>query len=261
MKFEIDLTGRTALVTGGGHGVGRATSEMLASVGAHVLVNDYYADRAAEVSEAIGASGGTAEPLPFDVTDFQAAHEAVQNKPVDILINNAGHAGTSSYTMKMFHESSRDEWDRFTGVNFFGPMNCVHACVPHMIGSGWGRIINVVSDAGRSGESRLALYSASKAGAAGFTRAIARELGRYFITANNVSLGTLNTYGRAEGGDQDEFGTHQPPAEKERLRAYIIRRVGRAEDPAAMITFLASPLADWISGQTFPVNGGFTVNQ
>jgi len=259
VNFEIDLSGKTALVTGGGHGVGEVTGEMLASVGARVLVNDYYAERAESVAAKIRGSGADAEALPFDVTDFDAVHRAVEGKSVDILINNAGNAGTSNYTMTMFHESSRDEWDRFVGVNFFGPMNCVHACTPHMIKANWGRIITVISDAGRWGEPRLAVYAAAKSGAGGFTRAIARELGRYMVTANNVALGTINTF-----GDQMAMAERPPETEEarqRRLRPYIIRRIGEPEDPAAMITFLASPLANWITGQTYPVNGGYTVNQ
>lgn len=259
MNFEIDLSGKTALVTGGGHGVGETTCEMLASVGARVLVNDYVAEKAIAVAEKINATGATAEPLPFDVTDFDAVHAAVADEPVDILVNNAGNAGTSNYTLNLFHESPRDEWDRFIGVNLFGPMNCVHACAPHMIERNWGRIITVVSDAGRWGESRLAVYSAAKAGAAGFTRAIARELGRHMITANNVALGTIDTFGMHT--PDEEMTPEMEAAQKQRLRPYIIRRIGEPEDPAAMITFLASPLADWITGQTYPVNGGYTVNQ
>ena len=258
MNFEINLSGKTALVTGGGHGVGEATSEMLASVGAKILVNDYYADRAEAVAEKIRATGAAAEPLPFDVTDFDAVHQAVDGRGVDILINNAGHAGTSNYTMNMFHESSRDEWDRFVGVNLFGPMNCVHACAPHMVSENWGRILTVVSDAGRSGEPRLAVYSAAKAGAAGFSRAIAKELGRYLITANSVALGTVDTLGLK---DLDSETPEMQEAQAKRLRPYIIRRLGEPEDPAALMTFLASPLASWITGQTFPVNGGYTINQ
>jgi NAD(P)-dependent dehydrogenase (short-subunit alcohol dehydrogenase family) len=259
MNLEIDLSGKTALVTGGGHGVGETTSQMLASVGAKVLVNDYYPDRAESVAENIRATGAKAQPLPFDVTDFDAVHQAVEGTNVDILVHNAGNAGTSNYTLNMFHESPRGEWDRFIGVNFFGPMNCVRACAPHMIQTHWRRIITVVSDAGRWGEPRLAVYSASKAGAAGFTRAIARELGRHMVTANNVALGTINTFSDTTAGTQTT--PEMQEARKQRLRPYIIRRIGEPEDPAAMITFLASPLAGWITGQTYPVNGGYTVNQ
>ena len=259
MNFQIDLSGKTALVTGGGHGVGETTSEMLASVGARVLVNDYYPERAESVADKIRTTGAAAEPLPFDVTDFDAVHRALDGESVDILVNNAGNAGTSNLTLNLFHESPRDEWDRFVGVNFFGPMNCVHACAPHMIQANWGRIITVVSDAGRWGEPRLAVYAASKAGAAGFTRAIARELGRYMITANNIALGSMNTFG---GLSTDrEMTPEDQEAQKQRLRPYIIRRIGEPEDPAALITFLASPLSSWITGQTYPVNGGYTVNQ
>jgi 3-oxoacyl-[acyl-carrier protein] reductase len=211
------------------------------------------------VAEKLRANGGQAEAVPFDVSDFDAVHAALDGKQVDILINNAGHAGTSNYTMSMFHETPRDEWDRYVGVNFYGPMNCVHACVPHMIERNWGRIITVTSDAGRSGEPRLALYSAAKAGAGGFTRAVARELGRYFITVNNVALGTINTFGPPAA--DVELTPEQQEAQKARVRPYIIRRIGEPKDPAAMITFLASPLAEWITGQTIPVNGGYTVNQ
>ncbi|MGE0881594.1 MAG: SDR family NAD(P)-dependent oxidoreductase [Acidimicrobiia bacterium] len=258
MKFEIDLSGKSALITGGGHGVGEATGEMLASLGAHVLVNDFYAERAESVAAKLRAAGGSAEPVPFDVSDFDAVRAAVDGKSVDILINNAGHAGTAGYTMSLFHESPREEWDRYINVNFYGPMNCVHACVPNMVEKGWGRVINITSDAGRAGEPRLAIYSAAKAGAAGFGRALAKELGRWNITVNNVALGTINTF----SGDRPAQDTPEAQeALRQRVRPYIIRRLGEPEDPAAMITFLASPLANWITGQTIPVNGGYTVNQ
>jgi NAD(P)-dependent dehydrogenase (short-subunit alcohol dehydrogenase family) len=257
VTFEIDLSGKRALVTGGGHGVGQATCEMLASGGAEVLVNDYYAERAETVVRKIEASQGKAQSVPFDVTDFDAVHTALEGKGIDILVNNAGNSGTSNITMNFFHESPRDEWERYIGVNFFGPMNCVHACAPQMIEKNWGRIITVVSDAGRWGEPRFAVYAAAKAGAAGFTRAVARELGRYQITVNNVALGTIDTFGLSQRSDDPAIAS----AQKERLRPYIIRRFGEPEDPAALIAFLASPFASWVTGQTYPVNGGYTVNQ
>jgi NAD(P)-dependent dehydrogenase (short-subunit alcohol dehydrogenase family) len=257
VTFEIDLSEKRALVTGGGHGVGQATCEILASGGAEVFVNDYYAERADAVVSRIRASQGKAESLPFDVTDFDAVHAAIEGKGVDILVNNAGNSGTSNITMNLFHESPRDEWDRYIGVNFFGPMNCVHACAPQMIEKNWGRIITVISDAGRWGEPRFAVYAAAKAGAGGFTRSIARELGRHQITVNNVALGTIDTFGLAQRSNDPAIAS----AQKQRLTHYIIRRYGQPEDPAALIAFLASPAAGWITGQTYPVNGGYTVNQ
>ena len=172
-------------------------------------------------------------------------------------MNNAGNAGTKSYTLNLFHESPRDEWDRFVGVNFFGPMNCVHACTPHMISAMWGRIITVISDAGRRGEPRLAVYAASKAGAAGSPEpspgnsAIPDHRQQCRSRDNQHLRSARSAPSRASNGRS--LG--------ERLRPYIIRRSGEPEDPAAMITFLASPPTSWITGQTYPVNGGYTVNQ
>jgi len=252
MTFEIDLEGRRALVTGGGQGVGRAISLALSSAGASVAVNDYVAERAEAVAKEITAAGGEAEPVPFDVTDYAAVTSAVAAAgPFDILVNNAGNAGTATFSMRFFHETEPDEWDRYFGVNLHGVLYCSRAVVPGMIERGrGGRIITIVSDAGRWGEPRLVAYSAAKAGAAGFSRALARELGRYQITVNNIALGSIRP-----GADADD------PEVQRSFRGYILRRPGQPEDPAGLVTFLASQHAAWISGQTYPVNGGYTVNQ
>jgi 3-oxoacyl-[acyl-carrier protein] reductase len=117
-----------------------------------------------------------------------------------------------------------------------------------------GRLITVISDAGRVGESGLEAYSAAKAGAAGLTRALARSLGRYDITANNVAIAATRTPATSAAFEIDDVATKI-------LRNYVIRRFGEPSDPAALITFLASGAAGWITGQTYPVNGGFSVNQ
>jgi 3-oxoacyl-[acyl-carrier protein] reductase len=104
----------------------------------------------------------------------------------------------------------------------------------------------------------MAAYSAAKAGAAGFTRSLARDVGRHGITVNNIALGTIDSSGQME---KAERSSEQEERYKNQMRSYIIRRLGRPEDVAAMATFLASPLAEWITGQTYPVNGGYTVNQ
>jgi 3-oxoacyl-[acyl-carrier protein] reductase len=122
-----------------------------------------------------------------------------------------------------------------------------------------GRVITIVSDAARWGEPTLAPYSAAKAGAAGLTRAVAREVGRYGITVNNVALASIDP----TGGQMDEAQFPEGTSEQfqERLRSYIIRRRGRPDEVAALVTFLASDFGAWITGQTIPLNGGYTVNQ
>jgi NAD(P)-dependent dehydrogenase (short-subunit alcohol dehydrogenase family) len=259
MTFEIDLGGRSALVTGAGQGVGRGISLAFAQAGAKVLVNDFVPQRAETVVAEIRAGGGEAESLPFDVSKYEAVAEAVQSAGhIDILVNNAGNAGPEGYSIAPFMKTVPADWDRYFAVNLYGVMNCTHAVLPGMAERRDGRIITIVSEAGRSGESSLAAYCAAKAGAAGFMRSIAKDVGRFQITANNVALGTIDTFGIAEASKASAEATE---AFAQRLRPYLIRRLGQPEDVAGIVTFLASPLAAWITGQTYPVNGGYVLNQ
>jgi 3-oxoacyl-[acyl-carrier protein] reductase len=243
-------------VTGGGQGVGRAIGLALASAGATVVVNDYVPERAEAVAAEIRSEGGAAEALPFDVTDFGAVTDAAGGAGIDILVNNAGNAGVEGYAgMLPFHETDPATWDRFFKINLFGVMYMTHAVLPGMIERQGGRIITIVSDAGRFGDQNLAAYAASKAGAAGFSRSVAREVGRYGITVNCVALGTINTPTANREGQLELT----PEERKKRFGGYIIRRAGEPEDVAGMVTYLASPLTSWITGQTYPVNGGYTL--
>jgi 3-oxoacyl-[acyl-carrier protein] reductase len=286
VTFTIDLAGRRALVTGGGQGIGRATAHALAAAGASVVVNDVVAERAEAAADEIRSGGGGAETAAFDVTDGRAVRAAIAGLGgVDILVNNAGNAGTEGFTALVpFADTDPDTWDRFLRVNLYGVMYCTHAALPPMIAKGEGRIVTIVSDAGRFGDAYLAPYAAAKAGAAGFCRSVAREVGRHGITVNCVSLGTVRTPTatgsnepnapdepgdqnaepgdqNAEPGDQNgEPGDQNGEAESSRLGQYIIRRRGEPADVAAMVTYLASPLASWITGQTYPVNGGYTLS-
>ena len=252
MAYSIDLTGRRALVTGAGQRVGLAISLALADVGATVLANDILPERADSTVAAIEARGGSAEPAPFDVTDFDAVQVGIDALgDVDVLVNNAGHAGVEGWTFNPFTESTPDEWARYFNINLYGVMNCTHAALPSMTERGWGRIVTIVSDAARWGEPYIAPYSAAKAGAAAFTRSIAREVGRHGVTVNNISLGTIGFEGTDETTE----------ANRKMLQPYIIRRFGTPDDVAPMVALLVSPMGSWITGQTIPINGGFTVNQ
>lgn len=251
--LSIDLSGRRALVTGAGQGVGREISLYLAAAGAEVLVNDIDAKRADSVVLEIAAEG-KARTAVFDVTDWASVEGVVDELgPVDILVNNAGNAGPEGWkAMRPFHETEPDEWGRFIDINLYGVMHCVRAVLPGMIGRPDGRIITVVSDSGRTGDANLAPYAAAKAGAAGFSRCIAREVGRHGITVNCVALGTIMPHGTDP--DQDLADERAQKI----VSRYVVRRRGRPTDAAGIVTYLASPDASWITGQTYPVNGGYS---
>jgi len=263
MTYDIDLSGQVGLITGAGHGVGRSTALAFSLAGAHVLVNDFDPALAEAVAGEITDAGGQATPIPFDVSDYVAVRAAIDAAPgVDILVNNAGNAGPPvagvSVSVGRFVETEPEEWDRYFAVNLFGVMNCTRAVLPHMLETSSGRVITLVSEAGRVGEPRMAPYAAAKAGAAGFMRAIAKEVGASGITANCVSLGTVDTIGLAKMAEESEEWAERLAKQK---KAYITRRLGTPDDVAGVITFLASGRGSWITGQTYPVNGGYTVNQ
>lgn len=256
MTIDFALEGKRALVTGAGQGVGQAIAAMLAEAGAELLVNDYFAERAEAVADAIRAAGGRAVALPFDVTDHAAVRDAVTGAGgTDILVNNAGNAGTEGFgTPTPFVDTDPDDWASYLGVNLHGVMSCTHAALPAMIERGWGRVITIVSDAARSGGAQMAAYSAAKAGAAGFSRAIASEVARHGITANNIALGTMRTPA-TEGFWDDPAMTDR---QKSLMADYLVRRPGDPDDIAWMVATLASPRAAWVTGQTIPVNGGYS---
>jgi NAD(P)-dependent dehydrogenase (short-subunit alcohol dehydrogenase family) len=174
-------------------------------------------------------------------------------------VNNAGNAGPTA-TMGLsppFWETQPQDWDRYFRTNLQGVMNCCHVALPGMVAQGRGRIVTVISDAGRIGDAGLVAYSAAKAGAAGFVRAIARETGRYGITSNAISLSTLEPpFDQAE---MAEFLASDRT--RAQLSRYVIRRFGKPDDVANMVLFLCSDAASWITGQTYPVNGGYSFAQ
>jgi 3-oxoacyl-[acyl-carrier protein] reductase len=256
----LDLKGAVGLVTGAGQGVGRQIALHFAAHGAGgVVVNDYFGERAEAVAKEVEGLGCRALPVAADVTDRDAVDEMVGRATaelgsVDVLCNNAGNMGADPRRVerKPFWEASRESWDAFIGVNLYGVIHCTSAVIPGMVERSRGRLVTVISDAGRMGEPNLEIYSAAKAGAAGFMRAVARTLGRYRITANCVAIATTRTPAVAGMTENEELA-------KRVLRNYTIRRFGEPDDVANMVLFLASDAASWITGQTYPVNGGFSV--
>jgi 3-oxoacyl-[acyl-carrier protein] reductase len=254
VTIDAQLTGKRALVTGAGQSIGAAIASQLAAAGCEVVANDFHADRAEATSQKIRDEGGTASSSVFDVTnDAAVAHAVAELGHVDILVNNAGNGGPDTFgTIAPFADTAPDEWAPLLAVNLAGVMNCTHAVLPGMVSAGWGRVITISSDAARTGGARYAAYSAAKAGAAGFSRAVAREVARHGITVNTVSLGTMRT--------PMTEALWSDPANKELRRSvlssYLVRRPGEPDDVAWAVLSLASPRAAWVTGQTIAVNGG-----
>jgi 3-oxoacyl-[acyl-carrier protein] reductase len=260
LSFEIDLKGRRALVTGAGQHVGRAIARGLARAGAEVAVNDIAAERAGAVVREIEGSGGRAVAAVFDVTDRVEVQRCIGAFAPDVLVNNCGNTGAGnppgqvSIALSRFLDSDRSVWEPLFAVNLFGVMECAHAALPGMIERGWGRIVTIISDAARVAERRMAAYAAAKAGAAGFSRALAAEVGKSGVTVNCVSLGMIESEHAIEARESSA----EPEAYRKLLSAYLLPRFGRPDDPASLVVFLASEQAGWITGQTYPVNGGYS---
>jgi 2-hydroxycyclohexanecarboxyl-CoA dehydrogenase len=255
----LNLQGRIGLITGAGQGIGRQIALHFALNGAGgVVLNDVNAERAEAVANEVRALGCRAVAIGADVTDRAAVDDMVRRAaqelgPIDVLVNNAGNMGAAPEKVERapFWQASTETWNAFLGVNLYGVINCTSAVLPGMIERKQGRLITIVSDAGRVGEPGLEIYSAAKAGAAGFMRAVARAVGRYMITANSVSIATTRTPGVADVTEDAERA-------KRMLSHYTIRRFGEPSDVANMVLFLASDASSWITGQTYPVNGGFS---
>jgi 2-hydroxycyclohexanecarboxyl-CoA dehydrogenase len=257
----LNLSRRVVLVTGAGQGVGRAVALHCAEQGATVVVNDFHEERAKSVAAEIEFGGGAALPLQCDVTKLDevlAMTRRVSDElgAVDVLVNNAGNAGPAEDPMAPappFWETGPEDWGPWIGTNFFGVLNASRAVLPGMVDREYGRIITVISDAGRIGEPNLVVYGGAKAGAAGFSRGLAKAVGRYGITVNCVALSGINTPGVATALENAEGA-------KKALRGYVVRRFGEPDDPARLVVFLASAAGEWITGQTYPVNGGYAVS-
>jgi len=258
----LDLGGQVALVTGAGQGAGRGIALMLARHNAGgVAVNDFVMERAEAVAAEVLSMGVPAVPVQADVSEYASVTAAFEKAraalgPITILVNNAGNAGPSAAMghSPLFWETAPADWERYFRTNLQGVMNCCHVALPEMVAHKRGRIVTIVSDSGRIGEARLAAYSAAKAGAAGFVRSIAKEAGRFGITCNAISLSTLEPP-MSEAQLAQFLASDQSKAQ---LARYTIRRYGKPEDVAGLTLFLCSNAASWITGQTYPVNGGYS---
>lgn len=244
------LEGRIAFVTGAGRGIGRAIALRLAREGARVAVADLDESTAKSTAGEIGAA---AIGLRADVTDPAMIREAVDETarvlgPIDVLVNNAGWDRAEP-----FLESHEENWDRVIAINLKGVLYCVKAILPGMVERGRGRIVSISSDAARVGSSGEAVYSAAKAGVIAFSKTLAREMARHHINVNVVCPGPTNTQLLYEVA-----GGNTKLVEALR-RAIPFGRLGEPEEVAAVVAFLVSDDATFVTGQTISVSGGLTM--
>jgi 3-oxoacyl-[acyl-carrier protein] reductase len=245
------IAGRVAVVTGAGSGVGRAIALQMARAGAEVWVNDLVGERADDAVSEIKAEGLLARPVVADVCDRDAVERMVRETgPVDILVNNAG-IPAEGIVIKPFVETGPEEWDPLIRLNLAAVLGVTRAYLPGMLERGWGRVLTIVSDAGRRGERYQAVYGAAKAAAMGFSRGLAAEVGRQGINVNCISLGMMRT------GLLAQHLERSPDSVDKLARPYPVGRIGEVTDPAPLAVLLCSDAAEWITGQVYPVDGGY----
>ncbi len=271
--MDLFLKGKVAIITGSGRGIGKGMAKTLCEEGAKVVVNDYYEDRAQETAKELRDAGGTAIGIQADVVERKSVDAMVERArkefgPIDILVNNAGLPARYPEQIAEMEEgtggdpyflgSDRPFWDHTMNVITYGVLNCVAAVLPEMCERNYGKIISTITDAGRVGEPRMVVYGMAKGGVISFSRSLAKEVGRFGVNVNCVSPSMTET--EAIGGRTEE--------EKQQMiqslrRLYPLmqfhKRLGKPSDLAHAVAFLASDRAEWITGQTLSVNGGYAM--
>jgi len=264
--MELNLKGKSVIVTGGGSNIGRAISLAFAREGAHVTIAEIDTGQGEKTAaEARKAGAASVAVAPTDVTKWDSVQGTVREVEartgrVDVLVNNVG------WTLdRLFVEKERAEWEKEIQLNLWGMINCTRAVLDGMIARKSGAIVSMGSDAGRMGEFREAVYGACKAGVIALTKSLAREVGRHGIRLNVVCPGMTMPSSEEEFGGLSMWAAEvnrawgTPDMQARIAKAYPLRRIGKPEDVTGAVLFLASDAAGFITGQTLSVSGGYTM--
>jgi 2-hydroxycyclohexanecarboxyl-CoA dehydrogenase len=263
--MELGLAGKTVIVTGGASNIGRGISLAFAREQTNLTIADIDEGQAQKVATEAEKLGATPLVVPTDVTDWEQVQAMVQKVlatfgRIDVLVNNVGWT-----VERLFVDKPREEWEREIQRNLWSMINCTRAVLDTMIAQQKGAVVSIGSDAGRMGEFREGVYAACKAGVIALTKTLAREVGRYGIRLNVVCPGTTMPDSEEEVGERSMWagsfgkGWNTPEMRQRIARNYPLRRIGRAEDVANAVVFLASEAASFITGQTLSVSGGYTM--
>ena len=265
--MDLHLKGKSALVTGAGQGVGRRIARTLAAEGARIVVNDLVESRARAVVDEITRADGEAAAAAFDVTDSTAIGKALASVgAIDILVNNAGiipERRSGEVGLPAFHEQPAEHWAKIVNLNLMGTLHVTHACLRGMIERRYGKVVTIMSDAGRIGEARYVVYGAAKAAQGGMTRSLAKEVGAYRINVNAISLSAVAHEAPMADFLREDATPETNDTLKKILNSYPIGkglgRLTRPQDAANAVAFLVSDAAEYITGQILSVNGGYAM--
>lgn len=260
--MDLGLSGKTVIVTGGASNIGRATVLAFAREGANIVIADLDEKQAHKTADDANALGGHALVIKADVGDRDSVQTMVKKTldafgSVDVLVNNVAWANQGPLLV----DKPDDEIEKEIRLTFWSVIHCSRVVAKHMIDRKYGKIVNIGSDAGRAGQPRGVTYSGTKAAVIGFTKALARELGRHGINVNCVCPGWVVPERPEDAGEGSFWSgrvhdTWTPEDLQKQIQICAIRRLGTPRDIADMVVFLASDCTSYVTGQTISVDGG-----
>ena len=253
--MDLQLTGKNVLVTGSGQGIGRAIGHCFAGEGANVAFHYNASERGAiDAATRAREAGVKAISVGGDIADMAQVKDVIAEVhaslgTIDVLVNNAAFCVT-----QRFLESDPADWKRQVDVTVIGMFNVTQAALPDLVACGNGSIVNILGDSGRVGESRAIVTSATRASTLGFTKGLAKEFGPSGVRANSISLGLVRS-----PHTEADLAPVSEDIMKRIVNAYPLRRLGEMDDVPPLVVLMASPLTQWVTGQTMSIDGGYAM--